>query len=323
VADHLAYLALGTDIGGSIRVPASCCGIVGLKPSFGRIPRVPAGNYFNTAWVAGPMARTVRDTALALSVLAGPDDRDPFSLPPLQPGELDLTGPVEGLRIAWSPSPTGMPVEPMVVDAAWNALVRLRALGVRVQALETVLDVARVRPAIDRLLCGDCMSMFLLMGIASRWRFWALRVLALFLSRYRFSPSFVPFARGAFQTSLRDYVSAQNTITDFVERSAGQYFAGFDLLATPTIALPPFPHPTGLGPTRVGGQAIDPHLGWLFTWPFNLTGQPAVSIPCGRTADGLPLGLQLVGRHGDDGLLLRVAAALEEINPWSQHRPPE
>jgi Asp-tRNA(Asn)/Glu-tRNA(Gln) amidotransferase A subunit family amidase len=322
VAAGMAHLALGTDIGGSIRVPASCCGIVGIKPSFGRIPRVPAGNFFNTAWVAGPMTRTVGDAALVLSVLAGPDARDPLSLPPLRAGELDLTADVKGLRIAWSPSPTGMPVDPVVADAARDALATLEPLGVRVEALGRVLEVTQSRRAIDLLLCGDCMSMFILMGIASRWLYFGLWVKSLFSSRCRFSPSFAPFARKSFRTSLRDYLAAQTEITTFVEKSAGGFFDGFDLLATPTIALPPFPHPRGLGPERVAGQAVDPHLGWLFTWPFNLTGQPAVSIPCGWTADGLPLGLQLVGRHGADGLILRVAALLEGTNPWSQRRPP-
>lgn len=322
VAAGMAYLALGTDIGGSIRVPASCCGIVGLKPSFGRIPRVPAGNFFNTAWVAGPMTRTVADAALALSVLSGPDERDPFSLPALARGGLDLTGAVKGLRIAWSPSPTGLPVEPVVATAARNALATLEPLGVRVEDLGRVLDVTKARRAIDRLLCGDCMSMFVLMGIASPWLFFALWLRSWFSSRHRFSPSFAPFAHKALRTSLRDYLTAQTEMTDFVEKSAGEFFDGFDLLATPTIALPPFPHPNGLGPAQVAGQAVDPHLGWLFTWPFNLTGQPAISIPCGWTVDGLPLGLQLVARHGADGLVLRVAAALEETNPWKERRPP-
>jgi aspartyl-tRNA(Asn)/glutamyl-tRNA(Gln) amidotransferase subunit A len=165
------------------------------------------------------------------------------------------------------------------------------------------------------------MSAFAMMGVASRWRYWVLRLMGVFSPRYRFSPSFAPFARGAFRTGLRDYVQAQNEITDFVEKSAGAFFEGFDLLATPTMALPPFAHVEGLGPSRVAGQPVDPHLGWLFTWPFNLTAQPAVSIPCGWTADGLPLGLQLVGRRGADGLVLRVAAALEAAKGWSDRRP--
>jgi Asp-tRNA(Asn)/Glu-tRNA(Gln) amidotransferase A subunit family amidase len=322
VAAGLASFAVGTDIGGSIRVPAGCCGIVGLKPSLGRIPRVPVGNFFNPAWVPGPMTRTVADAALALGVLAGPDDRDPYSLPPLRPEELEPTPDVAGLRIAWSPHPTGGPVEPVVLEAARGALARLEALGAGVETLDRVLPVPQ--RALNVLLSGDVLSVFAIVGIASRWRFALLRLLGLFSPRYRLTPTFLPFARRAFRTSLRDYMRAQAEVTDFVEQSAGLFFRGSDVLATPTLALPPFPHPPGgLGPERVAGQPVNPHLGWLCTWPFNLTAQPALSVPCGWTADGLPVGLQLVARRGEEGLLLRLAAALEKANPWSGRRPPE
>jgi aspartyl-tRNA(Asn)/glutamyl-tRNA(Gln) amidotransferase subunit A len=95
------------------------------------------------------------------------------------------------------------------------------------------------------------------------------------------------------------------------------------VLATPTLAVPPFSTKLPLGPERVLGEKVDPQVGWTFTWPFNLTGQPAVSIPCGWTKEGLPLGLQLVGRRGADGLVLRVAAAIEALAPWSDRRPKE
>jgi Asp-tRNA(Asn)/Glu-tRNA(Gln) amidotransferase A subunit family amidase len=92
-------------------------------------------------------------------------------------------------------------------------------------------------------------------------------------------------------------------------------------MATPTLAVPPFSTKLPLGPEQVRGENVDPQVGWAFTWPFNLTGQPAISIPCGWTKDGLPLGLQLVGRRGADGLILRVAAAIEAQAPWSGRRP--
>jgi Asp-tRNA(Asn)/Glu-tRNA(Gln) amidotransferase A subunit family amidase len=111
VAAGMAYLALGTDIAGSVRIPASCCGIVGLKPSFGGIPRVPGYNAFVTQWSIGPLARTVADTALALRVLAGPDDRDPFSLPALSQDDLSLGASLRGLRVIFRPCPTGVPVD--------------------------------------------------------------------------------------------------------------------------------------------------------------------------------------------------------------------
>jgi Asp-tRNA(Asn)/Glu-tRNA(Gln) amidotransferase A subunit family amidase len=322
VAAGMAYLALGTDIGGSIRIPASCCGIVGHKPSLGRIPRVPAGNFFNMAWTAGPMARTVADAALGLRVLAGPDPRDPFSLPAPGDGEFELTGDLRGLRIAWSPSPTGGPVERGVVEAACSTLRVLEPLGVQLQEITDTLETPR--GAVDDLLSGDIMLMFVLLGVRHWWQFLALRMRGWFSRRHRLSPSFAPFARRSFRTSLRRYIAAQNEITDFVEQRANRVFETHDLLASPTMALPPFPHPglAELGPREVAGQRIDRHIGWFFTWPFNLTGQPAISIPCGWTEGGLPLGLQIVGRRGADGLVLRVAAEIERRKPWDDRRPP-
>jgi Asp-tRNA(Asn)/Glu-tRNA(Gln) amidotransferase A subunit family amidase len=317
VAAGLAYLALGTDIGGSVRVPASCCGVVGHKPSHGRVPRVPVGNFFNTAWVIGPLARTVADVALGLEVIAGPDLRDPLSLPPLRNGELSLEGDLHGLRIGWSPSPTGAPVEAVVAEMAERAVRKLEDLGARVETVKPTLPISD--KAFDHLLGGDSMLTFAFMGIASPWRALLLRPMGWFLPRYRLSPSFAPIAWRGFRTSLCRYIAAQKELTDFVEKPAAELFEGIDVLATPTIALPPFPHPGlgELGPPTVAGKAINRHIGWLFTWPFNLTGQPAVSIPCGRTADGLPIGLQLVARRCEDGLVLRVAAALEKLQPWA------
>src|SRR5262249_35174263 len=132
VAAGLASLALGTDIAGSVRIPASCCGIVGLKPSFGRIPRVPADNAFVTQWYIGPLARTVADTALVLRVLAGPDDRDPFALPALGEKDLSLEGDRRGLRVTFCPRPTGAPVEAEVAGAAEKAARLLEKQGMKV-----------------------------------------------------------------------------------------------------------------------------------------------------------------------------------------------
>ncbi len=322
VAAGLAYLALGTDIGGSVRIPASCCGVVGHKPSLGRVPRVPVGNYFNPAWTAGPIARTVADCALGLQVVSGPDIRDPFSVPPFAPGELELGGDLAGLRIGWTPSPTDAPVESVVADAARRALGLLESLGVRIEDRAEKLPIPHA--ALRSLLAGDALMVFVLAEMASPWRSFLLRVMSWFNSRYRFSPSFAPMARKGYRLPLWRYIAAQKEMTDFVEKSVWALFGECDLLVTPTIALPPFPHPGvgQLGPERVAGQSIERHIDWMFTWPFNLSGQPAVSVPCGWTDDGLPIGLQIVGRRCQDGLVLRVAAALERLQPWAGRRPP-
>jgi Asp-tRNA(Asn)/Glu-tRNA(Gln) amidotransferase A subunit family amidase len=309
VAAGLAYLALGTDIAGSVRIPASCCGIVGHKPSFGRIPRVPGYNAFVTQWYIGPLARTVADTALALRVLAGPDDRDPFSLPALEENDLSLAGDLRGLRLTFCPRPTGVPVETEVAQAAEKTVRLLEKRGVKVALRREPLPEA----PLDALVLIFRAVSLADAGIKDEADFRKKRDLL--------TDTFAAFVEPGLKLALRDYLEAQAQVTTFLEQSAPDYWKDCDVLATPTLAVPPFSTRLPLGPDRLAGQRIDPQVGWAFTWPFNLTGQPAVSIPCGWTKDGLPLGLQLVGRRGADGLVLRVAAALEALAPWSARRP--
>lgn len=311
VAAGMAYLALGTDIAGSVRIPASCCGIVGHKPSFGRVPRVPGYNAFVTQWYIGPLARTVADTALALRVLAGPDDRDPFSLPALGEKELALAGDLRGLRLTFCPRPTGAPVEPEVAQAAERTARLLERRGMKVVLRKEPLP----RAPLDALIVIFRAVSLADASITDEADFKKKRDLL--------TKTFAAFVEPALRLTLGDYLAAQIRLTTFLERSAPDYWRDCDVLATPTLAVPPFSAKLPLGPDRVAGAKIDPHLEWAFTWPFNLTGQPAVSIPCGWTKQGLPLGLQLVGQRGADGLVLRVAAALEALAPWSDRRPAE
>lgn len=311
VAAGLAYLALGTDIAGSVRIPASCCGIVGLKASFGRIPRVPAGNAFVTQWYIGPLARTVADAALALRVLAGPDDRDPFSLPPLGEKELSLDGDLRGLRLTFCPRPTGVPVEAEVAGAAEKTARLLERRGMTFVLRKEPLPPApldALRVIFRAVSLSDA-------GIRDEADFRK--------KRDSLTDTFAAFVEPGLKLTLRDYLEAQAEVTTFLERWAPDYWKDCDVLATPTLAVPPFSTKLRLGPEAVAGQKVDPQVGWAFTWPFNLTGQPAVSVPCGWTKEGLPLGLQFVGRRGADGLILRVAAAVEALAPWSDRRPKE
>jgi Asp-tRNA(Asn)/Glu-tRNA(Gln) amidotransferase A subunit family amidase len=309
VAAGLAYLALGTDIAGSVRIPASCCGTVGFKPSFGRIPRVPGYNAFVTQWYIGPLARTVADTALALRVLAGPDDRDPFSLPALSKEELSLEGDLHGLRLTFCPCPTGVPAESEVLQAAEMTTRLLEKRGVRLSPRKNPLPGA----PLDALRVIFCAVSLADAGIIDEADFRKKRDLL--------TDTFAAFVEPGLKLTLADYLAAQASVTTFLEQSAPDYWKDCDVLATPTLAVPPFSTKLAMGPDRVAGQEVDPQVGWAFTWPFNLTGQPAVSIPCGWTKSGLPLGLQLVGRRGADGLVLRVAAAIEALAPWSHRRP--
>jgi Asp-tRNA(Asn)/Glu-tRNA(Gln) amidotransferase A subunit family amidase len=309
VAAGLAYLALGTDIAGSIRIPASFCGVVGHKPTTGRVPRVPAGNAFVTAWAIGPLARNVTDTALAMKVLSGPDDRDPLSLPPLPGSDWDLEGDLKGLRVAWCSSPTGGPVEEAVARAARGAVAHLERLGA------SVVPLARPYPSapFEALLAMFRTEVLRTTGIADNADFRAKRDLL--------TPTFAAFIEPGLDLTLRDLIAGQVAVTEFLETVAGPALAGFDLLATPTVAVPAFSKDLPLGPDRVAGEPIHPHLSWCFTWPFNLTGQPAVSIPCGWSPEGLPVGLQLAGPRGADARVLLAARAIERAAPWATRRP--
>jgi Asp-tRNA(Asn)/Glu-tRNA(Gln) amidotransferase A subunit family amidase len=311
VAAGMAYLALGTDIAGSVRIPASCCGIVGLKASFGRIPRVPADNAFVTQWYIGPLARTVADIALAMRVLAGPDERDPFSLPAMDEKDLSLKGDLRDLRVTFCPRPTGAPVEAEVAAAAEKTARLLEKRGMKVALRKEPLPQA----PLDALKVIFRIVSLADAGIKDEADFKEKRKLL--------TDSFAEFVEPGLKLTLRDYLEAQTKVTTFLEQSAPEFWKDCDVLATPTLAVPPFSTKLSMGPTEVAGEKIDPQVGWTFTWPFNLTGQPALSIPCGWTKEGLPLGLQLVGRRGADGLILRVAAAIEAQCSWSARRPKE
>ncbi|MFQ5896947.1 MAG: amidase [Candidatus Methylomirabilia bacterium] len=304
VASGMAPLAVGTDGGGSIRIPASFSGIFGIKPSFGRVPVYP----FSAAWSlshAGPMTRTVADAALMLNVLAGPDERDLASLPAQQIDFLkSLRGKsLKGLRVAWSPDLGYATVDPEVQTVCEKAARQFREFGCRVEAAGP--GWPSPHEAWEVIFCG---------GIATR--------LAPYLPerRQEIEGGLVRIIEDALKWSPTEYVQAwfdRLTFCDHVRK----FFARYDLLLTPTVACPPFR--VGIdNPAEIAGRPI-PIYGWIpFTYPFNLTGQPAASVPCGFTRDGLPIGLQIVGRRFDDQTVLRASACFEAAQPWAGKRPP-
>jgi len=304
VAAGMAPLAIGTDGGGSIRIPASFSGIFGLKPSYGRVPTYP----FSGAWSlshAGPMTRTVADAALMLNVIAGPDERDQYSLPPSGVDYVKaLRGSLKGLRVAWS-STLGFArmVDPEVLAVSERASRRFKEFGCRLEAVDPRFpDPSQAWHAI---FCG---------GIATR--------LASHLPDRTadIDPGLARIIADALGWPPTKYVQAWFDRLSLWD-SARKFFARYDLLLTPTVACPPFK--VGLdNPTEIAGAPIQEYDWIPFTFPFNMTGQPAASIPCGFTRDGLPIGLQIVGRRFDDATVLRAAAAFEKAAPWAGRRPP-
>ncbi len=307
VAAGLGPLAEGSDLAGSIRLPASFCGVVGFKPSQGRIPRYPNINAWNSLTVNGPLTRTVADATMMFQVMVGPDDRDPLALP--DTGE-DFYAAVQtdlhltGLRVAWTPDLGMVPVEPVVQEICARATRLFVDLGCSVEegspdfsgALElfTVLN-ANLRTA----AVGD---------YADEWA-------------DQMDPLLLRRVEQGRNLSLIDVGKAENARTTLYHR-VRRFFETYDLLLLPTTAtLPPPAH--GSYPAEVAGRSItSPYEILLLTFAFNLTGQPAISVPAGWTDDGLPVGLQIVGRQRADALVLRAAAAFEAVAPWVHRRPP-
>ncbi|MGQ4436550.1 amidase [Streptomyces sp. SAS_260] len=284
-------LSLGTDGGGSVRIPASFCGIVGLKPTYGRVPLYPA-SAFGTLSHVGPMARDAADAALLLDVIGVPDARDWSGLdrPPGSYRE-GLAGGVQGLRIAYSPSLGGqVAVRPAVAAAVRRGVERLAALGAYVE--ETDPDFS------------DPVDPF-----HTLWFSGAARVTQKLSPQQRelLDPGLREICATGGGFSALDYLAAVDARME-LGRRMGLFHERYDLLVTPTLPITAFEAgvevPKGSGHRR--------WTGWTpFTYPFNLTQQPAVTVPVGNDGDGLPIGMQIVGARHRDELVLRAAHALD------------
>ena len=310
VAAGLGPLALGSDGAGSIRIPASFCGLVGLKPTFGRVPMYPAAGGNELVAHVCPLARTVRDVALMMNAIARHDRRDPFALPD---DGLDYLAacnePFAGARgsapdrIAWSANLGFAPVEPETREIAEAAARAFSEVGLTVE--EASPDLGDPSFILQTLYGGAQAG-----AHAARSP----------EQKAQMDPELVAYAEASASLSAVEYlraVAARQALVDALRR----FFERYDLLLTPTVCLPAFPLGV-VGPSEVAGRKVT-HLGWTLCYPFNYSGQPAVSVPAGWTASGLPVGLQIVGRRLEDALVLRAAAAFEALRPWAARRPRE
>jgi len=302
-AAGLGPLHVGTDGGGSIRIPASCAGIFGHKPSYGRIPTYPPSGGWSLSHI-GPMTRTVADAALMLNVCAGPDERDQYSLPAERTDYVKALGrSLKGFRIAYADDLGFVEaVDPEVRTACAKVLPAFREAGARVDRVSPGWPSPR-----------DCWLEIFCGGIATR--------LAPYLERRDdIEPGLYQIVERELAHPPTRYVQAWFDRLAWWDHPR-RFFERYDLLLSPTIACVPFA--VGLdNPSEIGGAPVTPYAWIPFTFPFNMTGQPAASVPCGFTQDGLPIGLQIVGRRYDDATVLRAAAAYERLRPWAQHRPP-
>jgi Asp-tRNA(Asn)/Glu-tRNA(Gln) amidotransferase A subunit family amidase len=304
VASGMGPLAVGNDGGGSIRIPAALCGVYGLKPQFGRIPSWPRHNAWYPLNHEGPITRTVRDTAAMLDIMAGPDDRDWLSLPGADGNYLQACeGGIKGLRVAWSPTPGYGRVEPEVLHRCLAAVRAFEELGCIVEEASPSI------PNPDQLFLGLIVP----------------RLLVQFEQEYpagfaeKMDPMVASFLPLGGQMTMRNVMTA--IYGDYaVHDLLVAFFQRYDLFLTPTLATAAYPLGV-FGPSEVDGVPVTGPLEPFFTFPFNLTGQPAASVPVGFTDSGLPVGLQIVGRRFAEKTVLRASASFEAARPWADRRP--
>jgi len=302
VAAGMTPLAVGTDGGGSIRIPSSFSGIYGLKPSYGRVPVYPA-SALDALSHAGPMTRTVADAALMMSVMAGPDDSDPLSLegPPADyVGELNRG--VRGLKAAWSPDLEHFATDDQVADITARAAKSFEELGVSVEEVKPGFgDISRT------------FGTFWLAGMAG--------MLEDYLEEWedQIDPGLVEMVKLGLKLRAADFVKAQIARNEFRDR-VRRFFERYDLLLLPTVPVLPFKADVS-AEEALKGQPVD-YRNWSpFTPPFNLSQNPAANVPAGFSKEGLPVGLQIVGRRFADLTVLQASAAYEAARPWANMRP--
>lgn len=307
VAAGCGPIAIGTDGVGSIRVPASFCGVFGLKPTFGLVPRSPGFSPPSWASLAhtGPITRTVADAALTLEIVAGYDLRDPASLPVSQRRFDTSAAPLNAIRIGASVDFGYAAVSPDVRTAFSKALAILDACGAQVTMDGPGLDPAILEHTLKPIAFTEQAA-----AVATK--------------------TMADLAGS--DVDYRDVVSAgrRYTGTDYVEAGyrRGQarnafikLFERVDVLVTPTVAVTAF-EAGRIGVDTIDGSKVDPHLGWSpFTWPINLAGLPAATLPCGFDRDGMPIGLQIIAPWLDEPTIFRIAAAFEQAQPWSTFWP--
>jgi Asp-tRNA(Asn)/Glu-tRNA(Gln) amidotransferase A subunit family amidase len=317
VADGLAPVAQGSDAGGSIRIPAACCGVYGLKPSFGRVPNGNRPNAFDghTPFVQhGPLARTVADAALFLDVTAGPHPADPFTHPDDDRDYVDAVDrSIADLSIAYSPDLGLFPVDPAVESAVAGTLDAFTAEGATVERV----DVSYGRSKGEVFDAWRTYFQLLMAGVATGIEA-GHGVDLLGDHRDEIDPLFVRIVEAGREHSATDVQRADVVRTDVYD-AIRAVFAEYDLLVTPTLSVVPFEVGTG-GPSVIAGEPADPYLDWILSWVFNMTDHPAASVP-GAFLDGLPVGVQLVGPRFDDRTVFAASAAVERQRPWQDRYP--
>ncbi len=295
LATGMVWLASGNDLGGSLRIPASYCGVVGLRPSVGRVPRPAANPPFDPLWVEGPMGRTVADVALMLDAEAGQTARDPWSKPrPPRPFVATVSAPQPPRRVGFSSNLGLSNVDPELVEICRSGVRKLE--DAKADVVEACPDFSGGIEAFQTLRA--------LMFASVRGELVATH-------RRQIAPEIVWNLEKGLTLTVDEVLRAERCRARIYHDVVG-FFERFDVLACPTVAVAPFPVEQRY-PTEIGGQKLVTYIDWMFlTFVITLTGCPAISVPCCFTKAGLTVGLQLNGRPHADFELLAAAAAFEQ-----------
>ncbi len=307
LATGMGPIAQGSDLGGSLRIPAAFCGVVGFRTTPGLVPSYPRELAWDSLSVDGPMARTVADTALMLSAIAGPDDRAPMSYAVDNGSFLRAvrSPTIAGWHIAWTPDLNGLiPVDSGIADVASQATRVFRSLGAKVSSASPDM-----RDVNDIVLSTRGLSM--VANHAEKLPQWREQMQAGLIWNIEQGLKLTP-----------EEIGRGERLRTALWHRVRRFFEEYDLLILPTVAVPPFPVEQAY-PTTINGKALAHYTQWFFlTYAITLTGLPAISIPCGFTPDGLPVGLQIVGRRRQEAAVLAAAAAFERAAPWADRIPP-
>jgi Asp-tRNA(Asn)/Glu-tRNA(Gln) amidotransferase A subunit family amidase len=321
VAAHFAPVAIGSDGGGSVRIPAALCGVVSFKATFGRLPygAGTAGAFDTHSPFAhpGPLARTVEDTMLMLRVMAGVDARDPFSVPAEPSFAIDLDDDVRELHIAYCPNLSDFPVAVDVADVVGNTARQLATAGANVEEKEVDFGAS----------CGELAAYWRRLTSLGTWaaivRLRDIGIDLLADPESGLAPFFWEDIKGLHELRAAD-LKLQDRLRTNVLEAIEQLLVDHDLIITPTTTVASVPNGARgqtIGPEAVNGMPVDPLIGWVLAFPLNFTGHPAVSVPAGMTPTGHPVGVQLIGRRFAENTLLRACRYIERSRPWNESYP--
>jgi amidase len=315
VADGLVPFAQGTDGGGSIRIPASCCGVYGFKPSFGRVPFLIQPNAFGATSpfiFEGPLTRTVDDAALIMNVLAGYDPRDPYALDEAWSWQREEKLSLSGWRIAYARSFGDFPVSVEVKTVIDRSVTAFEEAGAHVDQVD--LDLGQSQQALSDLWC----RLISILNIRGLEGFQAKGIDLLRDHTGDLPPQFLEWIARGRGITVSEYQRDQEVRSRVYQAIQG-VLTNYRLLVTPTLACVGLPNATDgntVGPDSINNVRVDPLIGWCLTYPINFSGHPAASIPAGLTEAGLPVGMQIVGKRYADHDVLTASAVFEQLRPW-------